>query len=140
MARKKGSEASERLLTEAELELMTILWNLGEATVKDVIAALPPERMLAYTSVATMLKILEQKQYLTCRKDTFAHRFVPIVTKASYESACLDQIVRKVFDGEAVALVQRLLDAKGLGSNELKAIERAVKALSQAGKKRRSTP
>ena len=49
-----------KLLTETELELMTLLWKLGEGAVNDVMDALPPQRRLAYTSVSTMLRILEQ--------------------------------------------------------------------------------
>src|SRR5438445_756545 len=68
------TKAPDRLLTEVELELMNIVWELGGGTVADVIARLPPERPLAYTSVATMLRILEQNGVLvtgsvraTCR-------------------------------------------------------------------------
>src|SRR5438067_695558 len=111
MARKKERSSPDRLLTEVELELMTIIWNIGNAAVKDVVAALPASRGLAYTSVATMMKILEQKAYLRCQKDAHAHRFVPLVSKTSYEGTCLDHVVKNVFDGEPVALVQRLLNA-----------------------------
>ena len=59
MAAKKTTRPT-RLLTESELELMTILWRLEGATVNEVLEALPPDRPLAYTSVSTILRILEQ--------------------------------------------------------------------------------
>ena len=65
---KKTKTTEAKLLTETELELMTILWKLGEGSVADVIALLPKERALAYTSVSTILRILEQKEILTTRK------------------------------------------------------------------------
>ena len=58
MAKKK----EEKLFTEAETELMNILWKLGEGSVADVIEHLPKGRDLAYTSVSTFLRILEQKK------------------------------------------------------------------------------
>ncbi len=56
----KKAQVPEKLLTEVELELMTILWKLGEGAVAEVMQALPTERKLAYTSVSTVLRILEQ--------------------------------------------------------------------------------
>jgi predicted transcriptional regulator len=58
----KKSRDESKLLTETELELMTILWKLGEGSVNDVLAELPQGRDLAYTSVSTILRILEQKK------------------------------------------------------------------------------
>ena len=52
--------SEDRALTEGESEVMEALWRLGEGTVRDVLEALPEERRLAYTSVATFLKILEE--------------------------------------------------------------------------------
>ena len=77
-----------RLLTESELELMTILWRLRGGTVADVLAALPSDRPLAYTSVSTILRILEQKGVLTTEKVGRGHRYLPAVAKGDYETVC----------------------------------------------------
>ena len=74
------------MLTEVELEFMSSLWELGEGTVRDVLDALREGRALAYTSGATILRILEQKQFVTSTKQgkTFTYRpaldqgFVPV--------------------------------------------------------------
>lgn len=58
---KPPSVEESKPLTPVELELMQLVWKLGEVSVADVLAALPPERKLAYTSVSTVLRILEQK-------------------------------------------------------------------------------
>ena len=123
------------LLTEVELELMNILWQLEKATVKEVLSELPKERNLAYTTVATVMKILEQKGFLKCQKESFAHTFTPSILKKDYEGTCLNHVVENVFDGQPVALVQRLLDAKSLRKDEVQAIEEALKKL--AGRKRK---
>src|SRR5262252_2575855 len=90
----------ERLLTEVELELMTILWRDEGGTVADVMAALPQDRPLAYTSVSTMLRILEQKGILRSEKVGRGHRYVPLVARDAYEVFALDQVVGKMFGGE----------------------------------------
>ncbi|MDP1602481.1 MAG: BlaI/MecI/CopY family transcriptional regulator [Legionella sp.] len=130
MSSKKTSPPSERLLTEVELELMNIVWSMDKATIKEVASHLPKERPLAYTTVATVIKVLEQKGFLECHKNSYAHVFKPIVTKSEYESTCIDHIVANVFDGEPVALVQRLLMAKKLPPNDIEAIEKALKQLA----------
>ena len=73
--------------------------------------------------------MLEQKGFLECQKSSYAHVFIPIVTKSEYESACIDHMVTNVFDGEPVALVQRLLMAKNLQHDDIQAIELALKKL-----------
>jgi predicted transcriptional regulator len=116
----------EKLLTEVETELMTILWKLGEGTVNDVIAALPGERKLAYTSVSTMLRILEQKQVIESRKEGRGHVYVPRLAKEAYEAVTLRHLVKRVFDGTPSSLVRRLLDDKNLSEEDLKTIRELI--------------
>ena len=77
----KKTKAAEKLLTEVELELMTILWKKGEGSVADVIEGLPKDRNLAYTSVSTILRILEQKGALKTRKEGRGHVYIPALKK-----------------------------------------------------------
>jgi predicted transcriptional regulator len=137
MLNKRTTSHNERLLTEVELELMTIVWELGKATVKEVATHLPQGRNLAYTTVATVIKILEQKGFVECQKDSHAHVFSPLVSKGEYESTCIGHMVTHVFDGEPVALVQRLLNAQKLSKDEIQAIEDALKKLAVAERKTR---
>jgi len=113
----------ERLLTESELELMTILWREAGATAGEVLAALPPERPLAYTSVSTILRILEQKGVVRSEKVGRGHRYVPAVAKGDYEAFALGQVVDKVFDGQPLSLVRRLVDTAGLTREDLAALK-----------------
>jgi predicted transcriptional regulator len=125
----------EKTLTEVELELMTILWELGGGTVNDVLAALPPTRPLAYTSVATILRILEQKGVLGSEKIGRGHRYQPLVAKERYEAFALEQMVGKVFGGEPVALVRRLVDAAGLSRRDLAALKTLLEAKEKEGRR-----
>ncbi|HAT1883587.1 BlaI/MecI/CopY family transcriptional regulator [Legionella pneumophila] len=134
MSAKKNSSVHDRLLTEVELGLMNIIWSLDKVTIKEVVSHLPKERPLAYTTVATVLKVLEQKGFLECQKNSYAHVFMPMVTKSEYESTCIDHMVANVFDGEPRALVQRLLMARKLQHDDIQAIEEALKKLTDGEK------
>jgi predicted transcriptional regulator len=121
------SKTRPKLLTEVELELMTALWQAGEATVRDVMERLPKGRELAYTSVSTILRILEKKTLVRARKEGKAHVYSPAVSKSDYEGRSLRHLVDKVFDGTPSAMVLRLLDDEGLSVDELREIQQRLK-------------
>ena len=115
-----------KLLTEVELELMSVLWQRGEATVREVLDSLPPARRLAYTSVSTVLRILERKQLVLSRKDGKVHVYRPAVSKSAYEARSVRHLVDKVFDGAPSAMVMRLLDEAELSRDELEQLRRRL--------------
>ncbi len=128
-----------RLLTEVELELMVLLWRMGGGTVSDVLQALPPERKLAYTSVSTIVRILEQKGVVRSEKVGRGHRYLPLVARDDYEAFALEQVVGKVFDGQPLALVRRLVDTAGLTRREIADLKTLLDDAERAqGKGRRA--
>jgi predicted transcriptional regulator len=118
----RRKEKLEKLLTEVELELMNLIWDIGSCSVKDVQNALPEGRNLAYTSVATMMKILEKKGALTSEKQEKAHVYSPRVSRAEYETMTLRYLTKNVFQGDPASVVMRLLDDSNLDKNEVEAI------------------
>lgn len=120
---KKKDEPSSKVLTPVELELMTALWKRGPCSVHDVLSVLPRERTLAYTSVSTVLRILEQKGFVESRKEGRGHLYAPRLSKVDYEAFSLEQMVTRVFDGTPAALVRRLLETRGLSQDDLKEIQ-----------------
>lgn len=128
----KKSKGEQKLLTDAELELMTILWRIGEGSVADVLAELPKERELAYTTVSTILRILEQKDVLATRKEGRGHIYIPQLKKSDYESRTVKHVVDKVFEGTPVALVKQLLDTVKLNDEDLAELRMLIQ---KAGKK-----
>lgn len=116
MPRKTGPDP--RLLTELELEIMQTLWTHGEGTVRDAQAQLS-ERELAYTTVSTVLRILEQKGVVSSRKDGRAHIYTPLLSRAEHEALAVRHLVERVFDGEPQGLVAHLIDVDDLGADEL---------------------
>ncbi len=123
VGRKRGK--LEKLLTAVELELMNVIWELGPSvrcSVKDIQAALPEGRRLAYTSVATMVKILEQKGALTSEKREKAHVYSPRVSRVEYEKMTLRHLTKNVFRDDPASVVMRLLDESNLNRKEVEAI------------------
>ena len=118
MRQKKKNE----FLTEVELELMTLLWEIGEGSVRDVLAKLSPDRPLAYTSAATILRIMDEKGFVTATKQgkTFIYR--PALSKDSYQSKSLRNLSDKLFDGTPATMVARLLNDDGLTEDALEEI------------------
>ena len=133
MKKAKTKESDGKLLTETELELMTILWRLEQGTVADVIDQLPKERDLAYTSVSTILRILEQKSILKTRKEGRGHVYIPQIKKPEYEAKTIKHVVDRVFDGTPMALVRQLLDSDQLNENDLKELKFLI---NQAGERK----
>ncbi len=117
-----------KMLTDVELELMTILWSLQEGSVADVMEEMPKERKLAYTSISTILRILEQKGVLKARKEGRGHIYIPLLKKSDYESRAVKHVVEKVFDGTPMALVKQLLDSKEIKAQDLQALRALIDA------------
>jgi predicted transcriptional regulator len=116
----------QKTLTPVELEIMSHLWKLKEGTVSDLLAALPAERQLAYTSVSTMLRILEQKEIVGARKAGRGHSYFPKLSKKDYEASSVQKLVAQVFEGAPVALVRQLLDASSISEADLLALRRLL--------------
>lgn len=120
------STNNQRLLTETELELMGILWSLGEGSVTQVMEKLPKGRNLAYTSVSTILRILEQKEVLKSRKEGRGHIYIPLLKKVEYEKRTLKHVVDNVFEGTPISLIKRLIGSTTLKENELDEIKKLI--------------
>ncbi len=123
----KKNKVDEKLLTETELELIQILWKLEEGSVNDVLEMLPKERDLAYTSVSTILRILEQKKILKSRKEGRGHIYQPLISKNEYEEKTVKYMVGKVFDGAPMALAKQLLQSETLTATDLKELKELIK-------------
>ncbi len=127
MTKKSAGKSIEKPLTATELEMMNVLWRIAPASVHQVVEALRPQRQLAYTSVSTIIRILEQKGYVRSRKEGRGHLYEPTIAKETYQVASLQHLVSNVFDGTPTLLVQRLVDSEQLGAEELDRIRRALR-------------
>ncbi|MEX0348877.1 MAG: BlaI/MecI/CopY family transcriptional regulator [Paracoccaceae bacterium] len=114
------------LLTDVELEFMTELWELGEGSVRDVLEQLPPSRGLAYTSGATVLRILEDKGFVKSRKQAKSLIYTPLLAKDAYQTRSLKNLSQTLFDDTPATLVARLVDDAGLTEADLEEIRALV--------------
>jgi len=116
----------EKPLTEVELQLMNVIWALGTCTVKEVQTQLSKDRDLAYTSIATIMKILETKGIVKSAKSDKAHVYRPLITKESYEAQTLEHLAENLFQGDPSMMVMRLLNDSNLSKQDLEAIRKVL--------------
>ena len=117
---------SPNLLTEVELEFMTALWAIEEGSVRDVLGGLPQGRDLAYTSGATILRILDEKGFVASRKEGKTLVYTPLLEKDTYQTRSLQSLSRTLFDDTPASLVARLVDDAGLTDSDLQDIRALV--------------
>ena len=107
------------VLTDQELEIMKLVWARGEATVRDIYEALLAERKVAYTTVMTMMGILEEKGHLKRRQADRAYVYRPAQPRERVLGSMVRHFVDRVLDGSAKPLLQHLLENKKLSREEL---------------------
>jgi predicted transcriptional regulator len=113
------------LLTEVELEFMTVVWATGGGTVRDLLAELNKLQERAYTSVATVLKIMEQKGFLSSERLDRSLVYRPAIPKADYQKTTLKNLSSKLFNDTPAALVARLVEDEEV-TNEMLVEMRAL--------------
>jgi len=126
---------SEKLPTNLELRLMDIVWGLEKATVRDVKDALPKRKPLAYSTVLTVMRILERKGFL--RHETVNRTYVyhAIVTRDEAVQSMLRNLANRVFDGSAELLMVNVLEKEKLSLEELRRLKRLIAAKEKEAQK-----
>ncbi len=113
-------------LTEGELRLMNILWRQGPATVSQVVDALPADPPVAYSTVLTLLRILENKGYVRHTKQGRAFIYQPLVGSKEASTKAIHHLVSRFFGGSTGQLVMKLLDERQIDAAELKRIKKKI--------------
>jgi predicted transcriptional regulator len=113
-------------LTEAELRLMKVLWERGESTVNDIAAALPQKNALAYNSVLTTIRILEQKGYVQHRKEGRAFLYLPLVAEQEAGISEVRLVLRRFFGDSREKLMLSLLGDSDVTPEELQRLRDAI--------------
>jgi len=116
-------------LTGAELRLMEVLWNTGPATVGEVRQALPEGGSRAYSTVRTMLGVLERKGYLRHRKRGRAYVYDAAVERDEARRRAVRHLLRRFFDDSPALLVLNLLEHEELEPGELE----RLKSMAEGG-------
>lgn len=121
MARKKSAN-----LTDAELRLMEAVWTKGRATVADVIASLPDNVSLAYSTVLTTLRILENKGYLRHTTDGRTFVYEPIVARHQARESAVTHLLKRFFEGSPELLMLSLIESRKIDARELSRLRKRI--------------
>lgn len=115
-------------LTPCEAEVMNVVWSHNDVTVQDVVDAMP--RALAYTTVMTMLKILEDKGFVERgKKRGRAYVYRPIVSSESVSRSTLRDTANRFFGGSVKSLVLSLIKTNQITSDDLAELRAAIDSL-----------
>ena len=106
---------------------MKIVWRLGSATVRDVYETLRAQRKIAYTTVMTMMKILEKKKYLKKRVKVRAYVYQPARPKDQVIKSMVQEFVNRVFNGSAEPLLVHLVKDRHLSEKDIQTIARMIR-------------
>ncbi|WP_291842887.1 BlaI/MecI/CopY family transcriptional regulator [Maricaulis sp.] len=113
-------------LTDAEQRIITVLWERGEASVREVTDALSAEHGLAYTTVLTTIRIMTDKGYVGFRKSGRAHIYSALLSRDGARAQALGSLVRSLFGGSAQSLAQHLVREEKLTLDDIDALRAAV--------------
>jgi BlaI family penicillinase repressor len=114
-------------LTEQELEIMKVIWKLETATVRQVYENMLERRRIAYTTVMTMMNILEQKGSLNKAQGDKAYVYQPAQPQKTVIRSMVREFVNRVFNGSAEPLLVHLVEDRSLTEKDLAEIQRSIK-------------
>ena len=115
-------------LTRAEDEIMQVLWTIKSAFVKDIIDELP-EPKPAYSTVSTIVRILQQKGFVGHKAEGQSHKYHPLITKANYTKQFMKGFVTRYFDGSYPQMVSFFTKEDKLSVSQLEDLVKELKKL-----------
>jgi BlaI family transcriptional regulator, penicillinase repressor len=113
-------------LTEAELRVMNVLWQKGACSVQQVLDGVPQELDLAYNSVLTTVRVLENKGYVAHTKDGRAHIYQPVVAREEASRSAVRQVVSRFFGNSHRSLLLNLLEEQNLDPEDLNRLRKML--------------
>src|SRR3954470_22167939 len=116
-------------LTPQELAIMKVVWRLDKATVRGVYEALRKSRPIAYTTVMTMMNVLEDKEYLEKKSNGRAHVYTPTKPRHQVVGAMVRDFVDRVFDGASSSLLLHLAKDSRLTERQRKAVQKIIEEM-----------
>ena len=119
-------------LSKAEMEIARLVWDRGEATVRQVLDALPEQRSLDYKTVQTYLRRLEAKGYLSTRRDGKRTVYRASVKPSQVMRETIKDFVARLFDGEALPLVEHLIHDRGLKAEEIEKLRTMLDEIEES--------
>ncbi|MFI5456401.1 MAG: BlaI/MecI/CopY family transcriptional regulator [Isosphaerales bacterium] len=125
-------------LSEAQMEIMNVVWEQGESTVSAVWKAIAAQRPVARNTVQTMMVRLEEKGWLRCSAEGHAFRYRAVKPREDVLGGMVERLVDSAFGGSAEGLVLALLHGRGVTPTEVQRIRRMIDEAEQETKTRRA--
>ena len=123
---------SYKRLGERELEVLSTVWELGEASVSDVRSVLLTRGPIAYTTVMTTMRKLADKGYLAFSEDEKQYVYRPLKTRTEVRMGLLSDLISSAFKGSSLSLVQTLVSEADISEEELREIKKVIDQLNES--------
>ena len=121
---------SIKSLTQAEENVMQIMWQLGKATVKEIIDQMPAPKP-AYSTVSTVIRVLEKKEVIDHIPDGNSHIYYALITEAEYRSFSVNKVLKNYFNSSYKSLVSFLVEQPEMSSKDIAELEALIKSLKK---------
>lgn len=118
-------------LGESEMEILHHVWEFGEATVAEVQEKILETRKIAYTTVMTIMKNLNDKGFLKYRKQGATYVYSAAIKPEDVQFSLIDNLIHKVFKGSPSALVQTLVKGENLNEQDINAIKKLIDGMEE---------
>lgn len=112
--------------SDLEMQVLSVLWERGDSTAREVRQAMPDGKKRAYTSILSVMQVMEKKGLLTHSNRGVAHVYKPAVNKNQIIRPFVRKVVTEVFGGKPAAMMQALLDTEAISDEELSQIRQLL--------------
>lgn len=120
--------------SDLELQVLSVLWDRGASSVREVLDALPDRKRRAYTTVLSVMQVMEKKGLVGHTRKGLTHIYHPLVDRAQVLRPLMKEMLRNVFGGSPSAAVQYLLDEAPVDDDELSQIRRTIREYARKPK------
>ena len=112
--------------SDLETKVLSVLWEHGASTVRQVLSLLPDRKERAYTTILTVLQGMEKKQLVSRTRDGMAHVYRPEVNRDEVGQPVVRTLLQNIFAGDPARVVQALVDSTDVSAEDLKQIRRVI--------------
>lgn len=121
-------------LTDLELKIIKVLWDLGKASVYQIQEALKAEREFAVTTISTILKRLKDKDAVDFHKEGRQYIYKALISEKETQASMANSLVDQLFDGKSSVLVNHLLEEDAFEAEELERLKKLIEAAQKRQK------
>lgn len=120
--------------TKSELEILSVLWEKGEATVREVFEVINSQKGTSYTTVLKLMQIMFEKDLVERNEEKRAHVYTAKIKQNETGKQMLNEVMNKVFGGSALKLVQQVLENETTSADEMKEIRKMIEQAEKEAK------